>query len=417
MKTKFFFITALSLVQLAVSQPHRKIIISLHVSSSLTVVIGPHQHKHGKRQDVVTDVTTDVAYVTMDTEDVVVYVNENGQPVSTSTRYRNHPGPTTAPSSSSTSAPESTPTASYQPPVSKAAGSSPPPPPPPPSSAPSSASSSAPVQSSSPPTGPSGGGPGFSSGASYSPYNADNSCKSTSQVASDFQSVSGYEVVRLYGTDCNQVANVIAATKGKNLKLFLGIFDLGSIADECKTITSAVNGDWSIVNTVSVGNELVNNGGASVDQVTAAIGQAKSTLKAAGYNGPVVTVDTMLAMKTHPELCHASDYCAINCHAFFDGNVSPENAGDFVLSWAKQVSEAAGGKTTVVTETGWPTQGETNKKAVPSKENQQKAIESIKGALTSNVVLYNLFNDAWKKDRADTFGAERFWGILGDAPA
>ena len=236
-------------------------------------------------------------------------------------------------------------------------------------------------------------------------------------MAADLQSISGYEVIRLYGTDCNQVANVIAAVKGKNIKLFLGIFDLGSIADECKTIASAVNGGWDIVNAVSVGNELVNNGGASVGQVTAAIGQAKSALKATGYNGPVVTVDTMLAMKNHPELCQASDFCAINCHAFFDGNVLPENAGGFVQGWAKQVSDAAGGKTVVITETGWPTQGGTNKKAVPSKENQQKAIDSIKGVMPANVVLYNLFNDPWKKDSGSTFGAEKFWGIMGDAPA
>jgi len=31
--------------------------------------------------------------------------------------------------------------------------------------------------------------------------------------------------------------------------------------------------------------------------------------------------------------------------------------------------------------------------------------------------LYNMFNDAWKKDSATTFGAEKFWGIHGDAPA
>jgi len=391
----------------------------------------------------------------MDAEDIVVYVDQNGKPISTSTKYSNHHGPTTTPSPSPPSAPASTQKAvSNPPPASKVAVSSPPPPPPPssvpawppssqaapppapsysaplpppppppssrpapPSPAPSSTSSSAPVHSSSPPSGPSGGGPGFSSGVSYSPYNGDQTCKSTSQVAADLQGVSGYDVIRLYGTDCNQVANAIAATKGKNVKLFLGIFDLGSIADECKTITSAVNGDWSLVNTVSVGNELVNNGGASVGQVTAAIGQVKSTLKAAGYNGPVVTVDTMIAMKAHPELCQASDFCAINCHAFFDGNVLPQNAGDFVQGWAKQVSQAAGGKNVVITETGWPTQGNTNNKAVPSKENQQKALDSIKTSFSSNAILYNMFNDAWKKDSATTFGAEKFWGIHGDAPA
>lgn len=152
-------------------------------------------------------------------------------------------------------------------------------------------------------------------------------------------------------------------------------------------------------------------------QVTAAIDQVRSTLKAAGYNGPVVTVDTMVAMKANPDLCHASDYCAINCHAFFDGNVAADGAGPFVLDWAQQVSKAAGGKTVVITETGWPTQGDTNGKAVPSKENQDAAIASIKEAFAQNAILYSAFNDLWKKDSANTHNAEKFWGIMGNAPS
>ena len=229
--------------------------------------------------------------------------------------------------------------------------------------------------------------------------------------------MSGYEVIRLYGTDCNQIANVRAATQDAGVSLFLGIFDINQVQSECQTIIDAMKGDWSHVNTVSVGNELVNNGGASVSQVTSAIGQARSILKGAGYTGPVVTVDTMMAMKANPELCHASDFCAINCHAFFDGKTTAEKSGDFVLNWAKEVSEAAGGKTTVITETGWPSQGQTNGMAVPSLENQQAAIASIKRNFPRNAILYSSYNCMWKKNSASTFGAEQYWGILGTAPS
>lgn len=140
------------------------------------------------------------------------------------------------------------------------------------------------------------------------------------------------------------------------------------------------------------GNELVNSGTASASQVVAAIGTAKAALKSAGYSGPVVTVDTMIAMKANIELCTASDFCAINCHAFFDGNTLPSGAGDFVKNWAQQISQAAGGKTTVVTESGWPTQGNTNVKAVPSQENHQAAITSLKASFGggTNLVLYGM---------------------------
>jgi len=226
-------------------------------------------------------------------------------------------------------------------------------------------------------------------------------------VATDLQQVTGYQVIRLYGTDCNQVANVIAATKG-NVKLFLGIFDINSIQNEVQTISSAVKGKWGIVNTVNVGNELVNGGGATAAQVTAAIGTARSALKAVGYSGPVVTVDTMVAMKANPELCTASDFCAINCHAFFDGNTLPSGAGAFVKGWAQQVSDAAGGKTVVVTESGWPTLGGSNKLAAPSQENHDTAIASLKSSFGggTNLILYGMYNDCWKKDGPTTHGAE-----------
>ena len=225
----------------------------------------------------------------------------------------------------------------------------------------------------------------------------------------------GYDVVRLYGVDCNQIANVIAA--GTGMKLFLGIYDINSIQSEVQTIASAVNGDWSLVQTVSVGNELVNSGSASVGAVTAAIGTARSLLKAAGYTGPVVTVDTMVAMQSNPELCEASDFCAINCHAFFDSNTQASGAGAFVQGWIEKVSQAANGKLTVVTETGWPTQGNSNGAAVPSPQNQQAALSSIQSTVTSNVILYSAFNTLWKTNTAATFNAEQFWGIYGNPPS
>ncbi|KAL9603652.1 MAG: hypothetical protein Q9219_000971 [cf. Caloplaca sp. 3 TL-2023] len=258
-------------------------------------------------------------------------------------------------------------------------------------------------------------GPGFKSGISYTPYNADNSCKSTEQVATDLAQINGYQVLRLYGTDCNQVANVLAATKGSNVKFFLGIFDLAQVQKEAEIIASAVHGDWSRVNTISVGNEMVNKG-TDPGAVIGAIGQARSVLKGCGYNGPVVTVDTMIAMVNHPEICKASDFCAINCHAFFDGNTPAEKSGEFVKGWVDKLSEMTG-KTVVVTETGWPTQGNTNGKAVPSQENHQAAVSSIGGALSSNVIYYSAYNDMWKKNGPGTFGAEQFWGIMGNAPS
>lgn len=118
---------------------------------------------------------------------------------------------------------------------------------------------------------------------SYSPYMSSGGCKSVSAIASDLQAISaaGFQCIRLYGTDCNQVSNVLSAISsiGCSLKLFLGIFDLDAASSEASTIVSALNGNWSKVVTVSVGNEPVNSGQASVSTVLSTTSAVRSQLR------------------------------------------------------------------------------------------------------------------------------------------
>ncbi|KAI0474246.1 glycoside hydrolase family 17 protein [Xylaria cf. heliscus] len=256
-------------------------------------------------------------------------------------------------------------------------------------------------------------------GVTYSPYKGDGNCKTAAEVDRDFSLFSkDYGVVRLYGVDCDQVATVSQAAKKYGNKLFLGIFDISTVDSAVGTMAAGLNHDWSMVDTVSVGNELVNNGGATVEQSLAALSQARSSLRAAGYQGPVVVVDTFVAVLSHPELCDQSDYCAVNIHPFFDPNTGAPEAGQFVDSITKNIRSKLSDPTkrVVVTETGWPWQGEPNGAAIPGLDHQSTAISSIKGAFSSNaadVFLFTAFNDLWKKAEAGTFMAEQFWGMGG----
>jgi exo-beta-1,3-glucanase (GH17 family) len=257
---------------------------------------------------------------------------------------------------------------------------------------------------------------------SYSPYNDDGSCKTQLQVTTDFEKIgSGYSKVRTYGTDCNQVATVLTAAKAKGMKLFAGIYDINSLQSEVALIVSAANGDWSSFDTISVGNELVNAGTASASQVVAAISTVRGLLKTAGYTGKIVTVDTLVAARANPSLCDNSDYCAVNCHPFFDGNTAAADSGSFLTSQIPTLQAVLANKNqeVVITETGWPWQGQTNDKAVPSPANQAAALSSIKTAFTSNpasIILFTAFNDMWKTNTAAQFQAEQYWGFLGNDP-
>jgi exo-beta-1,3-glucanase (GH17 family) len=96
----------------------------------------------------------------------------------------------------------------------------------------------------------------------YSPYNADGSCKSQAAVNQDFEGLSGYSMVRLYGVDCNQTATVLAAAKAKNMKVMAGVFDVtptSTCTNEVQSVISAAqaqNAMDSIDTVVSISSPI-----------------------------------------------------------------------------------------------------------------------------------------------------------------
>ncbi|KAI1080281.1 glycoside hydrolase superfamily [Whalleya microplaca] len=427
--------------------------ISLTFLSLLDLSAGQLRHRHIHRhranrafipkRDQIT--ITDSTYSTpTEVPEVVVYVDQFGNAVRTATETIAYVPQSVealaAPEASTPPAP--TPESSPPPPVASApsveqpaappASSQPAEPSPEPSPSPSPQPSEAPKQSphveSVPPTLEPSAAPKLSPpvskggslhGVTYSPYKGSGGCKSAEEVDADFALIAkDYGVIRLYGVDCNQVATAYAAAKKYGTKLFLGIFDISAVDAAVKTMAAGVQNDWSIVDTVSVGNELVNNGEVTVGQSLSALSQARSDLRAAGYQGPVVIVDTFVAMIAHPELCDQSDYCAANVHPFFDPNTGADKAGSFVTTTVGNIRSKLSdpSKRIVVTETGWPWQGEPNGQAIPGLDHQASALSSIKSAYTDspgNVILFTAFNDPWKKAEAGTFMAEPFWGMGG----
>ena len=324
------------------------------------------KHRHHRREPV--------GDVTIRSGKVVVYVDDKGQPVSTTTVVDNPAAATPAPA-----------------PYSE-------------------------VRSPAQPESPSSGDYGFGSAVTYSPYRDDQFCKTKEGIAKDLAKLGDdYDLIRLYGTDCHQTKFVLEATVGKNVKIFAGIYKMDQLAKEIGELISDVDGDWSRIHAVSVGNELVNKKESTPKQVLDAMQTVKDALKLAKYSGPVVTVDTFKAIYDNIELCKDTPFCAINCHAFFDPHTTPEQAGKFVQDWVDKVAEKSG-KPVLVTETGWPTQGDRNGVAVPGKEQQNTAIQSIEKAMPKNKILFNAYNDNWKTDFDGSFKAEHFWGLLGNSP-
>lgn len=199
------------------------------------------------------------------------------------------------------------------------------------------------------------------------------------------------------------------------MKIVVGTWDPTKVVEESRKIIEAFHGNWTSLHTVNVGNELVHKDPTCVNQVVRAIYQARSILRRAGFEGPVVTVDTPKAYLDHPELGQASDCCAINAHPFFNPRVEASQAGTFVYDTVKAVERVCqDSKCVSVTETGWPTQGDSNGLAIPGVENQKLAIQSIKLRFATNhtnVIFHSALDDLWKPREKETFNAEPYWGI------
>ncbi|KAH3687546.1 hypothetical protein WICPIJ_001468 [Wickerhamomyces pijperi] len=249
-------------------------------------------------------------------------------------------------------------------------------------------------------------------GITYSPYTSSGQCKTLAEVKSDLEKLTSYEIIRLYGVDCSQVEFVLQA-KTSSQKLFLGIYFMDAIDAGISELASAISsyGSWDDVITVAIGNELVNSGEASVSQVASYVATGRSALTAAGYTGPVVSVDTHVATINNPGLCDISDYIAINAHAYFDYNTVAADAGSWLLLQIQRVWSACGGnKKVYVTESGWPHQGDTYGVAIASPAAQSAAISSIVSTVGDDVILFTAFDDLWKADGAQH--CEKYWGFI-----
>lgn len=244
---------------------------------------------------------------------------------------------------------------------------------------------------------------------------ADNGgCRTADQIASEIGqfAAEGYSLIRTYDIGCDVGALAAAISSHPGMKLFAGINGISNVQGDLSKLIGMLSPYWSVVDTINIGNEVVNSGAASAGAVAAAVSQGRGMLSGAGYNGQVVTVDTFVAHLNNPSLASTSDYVCANTYAFFDGGVTAEGAGNFVKTMQGQVANIAGGKRVVVTESGWPKCGNSIGQAVAGVSQQAAAIGSLKAAFASSpseLVLFQSFDAKYKQPGAG--GVEQCWGI------
>lgn len=237
----------------------------------------------------------------------------------------------------------------------------------------------------------------------YSPYNADGSCKDSSSVAADVKSIAtkGFSTIRLYSTDCEGLPFVGAVAKSSGLKLILGVFisstGISAAEDQIQEIIEWAAGDWGCIEMIVVGNEAIFNQFASAKDLADFIGRAREAFKKAGYSGPVTTTEPLSVLRDNARLlCPILDIAAANIHPFFNSGVDAKGAGEFVARELQLLESICPGLPAYNLETGWPSAGQPNGAAVPGIEEQRIAVESIQKIAGGSSAFFSFDDDLWK---------------------
>ena len=166
-------------------------------------------------------------------------------------------------------------------------------------------------------------------------------------------------------------------------------------------------GKQGLIDIAAVGNEVLYRGDLSLEELLDYINRVKKELP----NIPVGYVDAYYEFSRHPELVDASDVILSNCYPFWEG-CDLEHSLNHMQQMFGQASHASKGKQVIITETGWPNQGENLKGAFPSDVNAMKYfINAQVWSKKSNIEMFyfSSFDESWKVGDEGDVGA--YWGL------
>jgi glucan 1,3-beta-glucosidase len=162
-----------------------------------------------------------------------------------------------------------------------------------------------------------------------------------------------------------------------------------------------------LVDIAAVGNEVMYRKDLTEVELLEFIDEVKNRIP----NVPVGYVDAYYEFSHRPKITDACDIILCNCYPFWEG-CPFEYSLAHMQQMYQQAKQAGNGKKVLVTETGWPSQGESLKGAVPAMDHARDyfintQLWSAKEDIP--VFYFSSFDESWKTGPEGTVGA--YWGI------
>jgi exo-beta-1,3-glucanase (GH17 family) len=162
------------------------------------------------------------------------------------------------------------------------------------------------------------------------------------------------------------------------------------------------------VDIAAVGNEVLYRDDLTEEELIEYIQYVKSELK----DIPVGYVDAYYEFVERPAITDLCDVILCNCYPYWEGT-SFQDSFQHMRQMYYQAKEAAGDdKRVIITETGWPSQGEGLGGALPGKEQAMKYF--INANLWCHdedieIFYFSSFDESWKVSDEGEVGA--YWGV------
>ncbi|TGV03707.1 glycoside hydrolase family 17 protein [Flavivirga rizhaonensis] len=207
-------------------------------------------------------------------------------------------------------------------------------------------------------------------------------------------------------TDGNELIPIIAKEYG--IKTLVGAW-LGNDAEINKREISGLIklAKEGYVDIAAVGNEVMYRGDLKEDELLGFIYHVKNKIP----DTPVGYVDAYYEFTQRPKITEACDVILANCYPYWEG-CHIEYSLIYMKDMFNQAVKAANGKKVIISETGWPSQGEGLNGALPSFINAiTYFINTQQWSKQDDIDIFyfSSFDESWKIGDEGDVGA--FWGL------